>query len=213
MALRPLAALLVLSGAAAAYDTTLGPQAIAEAIRIGESRIDRVHVDYHRPYRIDVRRPPVDYVELVTPFRRVVLASEERLRQGGRSFRQQEAQAVAAARGNPLEVFVELTFHPQNAYVGVPPYEVRLMHGSPETALLPQRLQRVPRSGPRLETGPTRSPYPAAPWLADGQPVLGGTVIASFDAARLDDRARYDVVIVEKGKELARASVDLASLR
>jgi hypothetical protein len=43
--------------------------------------------------------------------------------------------------------------------------------------------------------------------------MLGGTVIASFDATRLDGRARYDVVVSERGKELARATVDLASLR
>jgi hypothetical protein len=212
--LRLAALLLVLSGgAAAAYDTAIGPDAIAEAIRIGQSRVDRARADYHRPYRITIARPPVDYVDVVTPFRRVVLAVEERVRLGGRAFRQQEAQAVLAGQGNILEVFIELTFHPQNAYVGVPAYEVTLGGGSPAVALPPTRVDRVPRSGPRFDAGPTRSPYPA-PWLpSDGQPTLGGTLIASFAGARLDPRAGYDVVVTEKGKELARAFVDLASLR
>jgi len=211
----PAAALLLVIGgsAAAAYEATLGADAIAEAIRIGQSRIDRVRVDYYRAYRLDIRNPPVDYVELVTPFRRVVLAVEEQARLGGRSFRQQEARAVLAGHGNTLELFVELTFHPQNAYVGVPAYEVMLVRGSPEVALPPLVLQRVPRFGPRVDTGPTRSPYPAPSVPAGGQPTLGGTLVAKFDGARLDPRAPYDVVVREKEKELARATVDLASLR
>jgi enolase len=43
--------------------------------------------------------------------------------------------------------------------------------------------------------------------------MLGGTVIASFDATRIDQRARYDVVVSERRQELARTTVDLASLR
>ena len=214
--LRRLAALLLVvsGGAAAAYDTPIGPDATAEAIRIGQWRTDRARADYHRAYRSTVARPPVDVVDVVTPFRRVVLAVEERVRLGGRAFRQQEAQAVLAGHGNMLDVVIELTFHPQNAYVGVPAYEVMLGRGSPAVVIPPARLQRVPRSGPRFDAGPTPSPYPAAPWLpSDGQPTLGGTVIASFDGARLDPRAAYDVVVTEKGKELARAFVDLASLR
>jgi hypothetical protein len=214
---RQLAALILAAagGGAAAYDSAVATDAIAAAIRLGESRVERVRADFHTPYRIDVRRPPIDYVDLVTPFRRIVLAAEERMRAGGRAFRQQEAQAVLAVHGNTLEVFVELTFHPQNTYVGVPAYEVELRTRGPQvTALPPLRVERVPRSGPRLETGPTRSPYPTAPQLpAGGQPVVGGTVIASFDGSRLDPQGTYDLVIREGGKELARASVALASVR
>lgn len=42
---------------------------------------------------------------------------------------------------------------------------------------------------------------------------LGGTLIAAFDGARIEPGAAYDVVVTEQGKELARAFVDLASLR
>jgi len=209
-----LAAMLVIAaGRGAAYDTAIGAEAIAEAIRIGQSRIDRVRVDYHRAYRLDVRVPPVDYVELVTPFRRVVLAVEEREALGGRAFRQQEAQAVLAGHGQTLDVLVELTFHPQNAHVGVPAYEVLLASRPSGSLIRPRSLRRVPRFSPRLDSGPTRSPYPA-PWVtASGQPTLGGTLVASFDGAPLDAQATYDVVVREKETELARATVALASLR
>jgi hypothetical protein len=208
--LRPIVAVLVLAvSAGAAYDTALGSAAIAEAIRIGESRIERTRVQLHQPYRILVGRAPVDAIDLVTPFRRLVIAVEEHARQGGRSFRQQDAQAVLAQHGAVIDVIVDLTFHPQNTYVGVPSYEV-VLRGSPPVPVPPLRLARFPRSGPRVHAGPTPSPYPGP---SDGQTMLGGTVIASFDAGRLDPRGTYDVMVSERGTELARARVDLASLR
>jgi len=208
------AARSVRGGVEAAYEATLGADAMAAAIRIGEARLERVRTDYHRTYRVAVRQPPVDYVELVTPFRRLVLAVEERMRLGGRSFRQQEALAVLATHGATLDLVVELTFHPQNAYVGVPAYDVMLSGGSPEVARLPRALQRVPRFGPRLEARQTSSPYPAGPFApGHGQPVLGGTLIASFDEAQLDRQGSYAVVVTEMGKPLAKAVVALASVR
>jgi hypothetical protein len=209
--LRPLAALLLLAGGgAAAYEPTLDLTAIADAIRIGESRIERTRVQFHQPYRIRVGRAPVDTIDLVTPFRRLVIAVEEHMRQGGRSFRQQDGQVVLAQHGPILDVIVGLTFHPHNAYVGVPSYEVALARAAPRTPVPPVRVERVPHSGPRLQAGPTASPYPG-PW--DGGAMLGGTVIASFETTRIEQRARYDVVVSERGKELARITVDLASLR
>ncbi len=209
--LHSLAAFLILGGgAAAAFERTLGLEAIAEAIRTGESRIERVRLQLHQPYRIRIGRAPVDAIDLVTPFRRLVIAVQEQALLGRRSFRQQDAQAVLAQHGPTLDVIVALTFHPQNTYVGVPAYEVVLARGSPQIPVPPVRIERVPRSGPRVHAGPTPSPYPG-PW--DRQTMLGGTVIASFDAARLDPRGTYDVVVGERGNELARATVDLASLR
>jgi hypothetical protein len=209
--LRPLTALLLLAGSgAAAYEPTLGPPAIADAIRIGESRIERTRVLFHQPYRIRVGRAPVDSIDLVTPFRRLVIAVEEHMLQGGRSFRQQDGQAVLAQHGAILDVIVGLTFHPHNAYVAVPSFEVVLARGAPQVPVPPVRIERVPQSGPRVQVGPTSSPYPG-PW--DGGAMLGGTVIASFDATRIDQRARYDVVVSERRQELARTTVDLASLR
>ena len=201
---------MLIGSGAAAFEPTLGLAAIADAIRIGESRIERTRVQFHQPYRIRVGRAPVDTIDLVTPFRRLVIAVEEHLLLGGRSFRQQDAQAVLAQHGLILDVIVNLTFHPHNAYVGVPSYEVVLARGAPPIPVPPIRIARVPQSGPRVHGGPTASPYPG-PW--DGDTMLGGTVIASFDATRVDRRAPYDVVVSERGKELARTMVDLAGLR
>lgn len=211
---RPLAALLLLGGGggAAAYNVTLGPEAIADAIRIGQSRVESVRVRYHQPYRIDVGRASVDAIDLVTPFRRVVLAAEERARQGDRRFGQREALGVLQEQRGRVTVFVELTFHPLNTYVGVPPYAVALAQaGSPERVAAID-TQRIPRFGPRLAGTPL--PFPHVPVLPSaGQPVLGGTLVAGFDSGPLNTGGIYDVVIEESGKELTRTAVDLGKLR
>jgi hypothetical protein len=43
--------------------------------------------------------------------------------------------------------------------------------------------------------------------------MLGGTVVAGFDALGLDAAGVYEVVVREQGKELARARVNLGNLR
>ena len=148
----------------------------------------------------------------MTPFRRVELAVEERARIGERRFSQREALEALAEQGGRLTLLVELTFHPQNAYVGVPSYGVALAEVESADRVSPVDVQRVPRFGARVAG--TALPYPRAPVTAGGnQPMLGGTVIAAFEGARLDPRGAYDVVIEEAGKELARARIDLGRLR
>lgn len=213
-ACRPLAALLLVAAGAggAAFESAPGLDAIAEAIRIGQSRIESARARYHQPYRVHVGRPPVDVIDLVTPFRRVVLAAEGRAAQADRRFGQQDALAVLREQRGQLLVFVELTFHPLNVYVGVPPYAVALTRAGAPNRVDALATQRIPRFGPRVAGAPLPSPdAPAFP--SGGQPMLGGTLIASFDSTRLDAAGVYDVVIEEDGKTLARSSVNLASLR
>jgi predicted amidohydrolase len=45
------------------------------------------------------------------------------------------------------------------------------------------------------------------------QPLLGGSVIASFDGAALDARGTYVVQVRESGKDVAKATVDLSRFR
>ncbi|OFW40259.1 MAG: hypothetical protein A3F70_17045 [Acidobacteria bacterium RIFCSPLOWO2_12_FULL_67_14] len=201
--------------AAAAYDPALNPQAIDEAIAIGQSPIESVRARFHAPYRVEVNRPPVDSLDLVTPFRRLELAAEERARLGLARMRQVEAIAALAEHGGRLELFLELTFHPLNTYVGVPAYAITLARaGVSEPPAAPSAVQRIPRFGPRLASGPFPTPYPIPLQLPPaGQPLTGGIVLAAFDSARLDTRGRYEVVIEESGKELGRVPLDLARLR
>ena len=209
----------VLIAGANAFDAALDPLAIQEALAIGQSRIVQEHDRFHRAYRVTIGKAPVDWVEVVTPFRRIVLEAEAKAAAGDRRFGQRQAIEIVAASRHQIDIYVELSFHPLNTFVGVPEYEVTLTRTGEAITRAPLAIERIPRFGPRVSGAPL--PVPTGPVVPGGsQPMLGGTVIAHFDAAGLDATSAYDVVIrevAEKGtrpaSELARARVDLASMR
>jgi hypothetical protein len=201
---------------ARAIELSLDARALAAAIDIGQSRLESVRTRFHRPYHFLVSAPPVDSIDVVTPFRRIVLAAESRARIGDRSYAQREALATLSAGPQQVDLVVELTFHPLNTYVGVPDYRVQLLAAATRgaAAIEPVSVQRVPRYGPRMSGQPLPYPYPLlAPTAPGSVPLTGGMVIASLDGSALADRGRYDVLVVEEGKELARVRVDFGNLR
>jgi hypothetical protein len=202
------------AGAAApGFETQIDPRLMEAALALGQSRIESVHTRYHQPYRLQVARPPFDYIDVVTPFRRVVLIAEERSRLGIRGFTQREAAEALGRQAGVVELHVEMTFHPQNVFVGVPGYDVELA-ASPDTRVRPEEVARHPRFGPRIETGSLGAPAGAP--LNQGRvamPVTGGTLVATFPLSALNAAGVYAVVVSEMGKELARARVNFAGLR
>jgi hypothetical protein len=204
----------LIATAAAAYERTPDLRAIDDAVALGQSRDEAARRRFHQPYRINIGRPPFDYIDLVTPFRRVELAVEERARLGDRLFRQRDALTALSEHGDDLQIFVELSFHPQNTYVGVPAYVVSLSPLDVPARIESRGQQRIPRFGPRLGSGGTPLPYPVAPSLpSGGEPLTGGTVIVTFDGQQLDPGAMYEVVIEESKRELSKVRIDLAKLR
>lgn len=195
-----------------AFEQSLSPRTIDEAIAIGLTRVDAERARFHRPYRSEVNVAPVDWIDVVTPFRRVMLEAEARTRSGGRLFGQRDAFAALGTTPNRVSIVVELTFHPMNTFVGVPPYEVALVRGTDR--IVPLELERVPRFGPRV-SGVTL-PYPwnggiRLPGVAE--PLTGGTLVAQFDGLLLVLDGAYDVVVSEPGRVLARARVTLGAVR
>jgi len=83
-----------------AYERAPDLRSIDEAVALGQSRDEAVRRRFHQPYRINIGRPPLDYIDLVTPFRRVELAVEERARLGDRLFRQRDALTALAEHGD-----------------------------------------------------------------------------------------------------------------
>ena len=210
-----LAVSLALNAAARAYDPSLDPREAAEAAALGQSRIERDRIRFHQPYRLPVNHAPVDHIDVVTPFRRVVLAAEARVRAGERPLGQREALELLAASGGRLELFIEMTFHPLNTFVGVPAYVAALVPvGSAGAPIAAVNIERNPRYGVRVDGVPPGARTPSAPPNPQRQePVLGGTVIASFDSGTLNPNGVYDVVVSESGKEGARVRLDLAKVR
>ena len=204
-------ALLACATAVAAFEQALDPQSLADAIQIGSSRIDDTRSRFHAPYRVEVMQPPVDDVEVVTPFRRIVLDAEGRGRAGERLYGQREAIATLGDNPSRVDLVVDLTFHPLNNYLGVPEYTVTLLAPG-GTAIQPMAISRMPRFGPRL-SGTLPYPYSAGGTAAHGEAVSGGIVVAVFDGAALDPRGTYVLSVREGGKDIAKTSVNLGRLR
>ena len=196
-----------------AFEPVLDRRAIEQAIFLGQSRFDAERVRFHSGYRLAIARPPVDWIDVITPFHRVALAAEAKARLGDRVFGQREAAAALTAAPNLIELVMELTFHPLNNYVGVPAYAVTLTRGQ-DKSIAAQSITRNPRFGPRTETGGLALPNPnAAPILGNGQPMLGGTLVVQFAADAIDATGRYDIVMTDAGKEILRAGVDFGKMR
>jgi hypothetical protein len=190
--------------------------AIQDALVIGNSSFETDHRRFHADYHFPLGSAPVDFISVVTPFRRVVLAAETEARQGRRSFGQREALAALQPDPDRLEVYAELTFHPHHTYLAVPSYTMELDPGSRGVPIAPHDMERIPRFAPRVEAPWYPLPYPLreAPRLPSRtETLLGGTLIARFAGSRLDAKAAYSVVIRDGTRELARARLDLGRVR
>ena len=203
--------------AAAGAIVPLDRVAIQDALTIANSSIESTHRRFHADYHFPVNVAPVDFVSVVSPFRRVVLAAETAERFGRRMFGQREALAALQPDPDQLEMYVELTFHPHNTFVGVPGYTIEL---EPMTfrgpTVAPAEIERLPRFGPRLDDSmyPFPYPFPVGPrTLAGTEPLRGGTLIARIPGTRLDTKAGYVVIVRDGAKELARTRFDLGRLR
>src|SRR5215468_7775510 len=168
------ATLVAFSVGASAFEASLDPGSLTDAINLGLSRIDDVRSRFHATYHIDVRQPPVDYIEVVTPFRRIALDAEAHTRAGERLYGQRDALATLGDNPSRLDIVVELTFHPLNNYVGVPNFAVNLASSTGGSAIEPRTITRVPRFGPRLSGMPLPYPYVAIAPAPQGssQPLL-----------------------------------------
>ena len=204
-----------------ALQLDLDPRTVVEAVALGQSAFDADKVLFHRPYHIDVARAPLDMVDVVTPFRRVVIAAALRARAGDRRFGQREALALVDKFPGQVSVHAEFTFHPLNTFVLVPAYRV-VWVTQRGVRIEPANLDAAPRYFARRGTDSLpvppefagRGTPPGQPGRS--QPMLGATVVAFFNRGSLerkDDPARA-VVIEEAGQgELARFPIDLARLR
>jgi hypothetical protein len=207
------------SAAPRAIQAALDTRALQEAVAIGQSRLTGERERFHAPYALMVAKAPVDYVDVITPFRRIVLAAQAQAEIGNRSYGQRDALETLAAAPDILEFDIELTFHPLNTYIGVPDYRVALVPpGGTTPRIEPESLDRIPRFGPRVSGMPLPHARPGGLIPAQGrdrggQPMLGGTVVAQYDLMALDANGRYDLMISEAGTELARVRIDLERLR
>jgi hypothetical protein len=208
-------ALALLAGSAV---VPLDRRAIEEALTIANSSLESTHRRYHADYRFPVNAPPVDFMSVVTPFRRLVLSAETEERLGRRMFGQREALAALQPDPDRFEIYVELTFHPHNTFVGVPAYMMELEPAmASRSMVLPLEIERLPRFGPRFDDTWYPFPYPRSTGstvqLPASEPLRGGTLIGRFAGVQIDALAAYAVIVRDGKKELGRGRIDLARLR
>jgi len=200
-----------------AVDLRLDAQTITQAIALGQTSIAGDLRRFHEPYRVNVSRAPVDYVEVVTPYRRIVLAAQARWGAGDRRWGQRQAIELEAAAPRQIDLYAELTFHPLNSFVFVPAYRMQILGPSGEL-VLPRNTSSMPRYGPRVDGGLvpfTPTPLPGGPLPGRSQPMLGATIVASFDSEVLTSACnrRCDLVIEEEGQTRVQVPLSVANLR
>lgn len=204
---------------ARAIDAHLDADAIDQAIIFARQATRDERRTFHEGY---FRLPgeAVRRISLVSEYRRVVLLVEEKMRILDRNYGvRQMTDALKPWRGL-LEVIVELQFHPQNNYVGVPLIDVLLVPldgaGAP-MPLVPEGTDRRPRFGLFWDPPPMDAPWwpfppPSVPVITGSEPLTGGWLHARFDARPLA-RGRYEVVVKDGANTLGKGTFDLGALR
>src|SRR6186713_2591121 len=97
--------LWVLTATVAAVQTDVDLLAIDEALTLIRSGSTSELARFNELYRVKVEKAPVDYLEVVTPFRRIVLTGAARATVGDRSFGQRQAIDLLAGSGGRLDVY------------------------------------------------------------------------------------------------------------
>ena len=206
-----LVALVASQATTGAVQTSVDYAAIDEALTLARVSSDTARARFHDAYRLIAARAPVDYVEVVSPFRRIVIAAQQKAAAGDRSFGQRQALDMLRNAGGQIDMYVEMTFNPQNTYIGVPDYEV-VLAGRGNARIGPRSIDRLSRWTPRVDGLPAAVPAGGGSGPARG-PLVGATLIARFDLQSLDPEGSYDLVVSERGDELAAVRLDLSRLR
>lgn len=210
---------LTATAPAGAVDSHLDADAIDRAIVFARTATRDDWRAFHDAY---LRTPgdAVRRISLVSEYRRVVLLVEEKMRLLDCNYGvRQMTEALTPWRGL-LEVIVELQFHPQNTYVGVPLIDVLLVPlddaGRP-LPLVAEATDRRPRFGLFWDPPPMDAPWwpfppPSVPVITGSEPLTGGWVHARFDATPLG-RGRFDVVVKDGATTLGAGEFDLGAAR
>ena len=173
------------------------PSDILRAMRLAREPKE-TRARFHAPYVFKLDDATVEQIEVISEFRRYVQTAEEQLRLGNWLFAQgtREAQDALRPWQGRLSIVARLRFHPQNALVSIPPYDIVV--GDPAVTALD--VTRTPING-LLATAPAGT----------FAPMTGAIIEAIFDAASIGQKARPASVRLAE-HELARVTIDFAKL-
>ena len=187
---------------ALAVIVALGSTEIERAQQMARGR-DAERAQFHSKYLFDLHDATVNQIEVITEFRRMVMITEDHLRLGdamfSRSVRSGE-EALAPTRGR-LTFKAQLRFHPLNAYVTVPEFELAI---GPAAAGAPLSVLDTRVTAQRSVPYKTRDRKTVRTFT-------GATLEADVLTSRIGQTAR-SVGVVLDGREVARTTVDFARL-
>jgi hypothetical protein len=155
---------------------------------------------FHRPYVVMVNDATFAELEAITPFRRMVLITEDHLRRGDWMFsRSTRAGEDALAPFRELVTLVaRARFSPLNTYLALPALSLAI--GSPGSALDVVDTRTTPQNGP-----PTKGRFGV------GAQILGATLEADVPASTIRGAVRA-VGLMLDGKTVAQATLDFGRL-
>ena len=181
----------------AAILTPVGQAELARADRIARSsEMDRAR--FHAAYVFTPQDPTVERLEIITEFRRAVLAGEDRLRMGDHMFGLRVLEQAVKDWHDRVTIRVDLRFHPQNVLISVPDYRVIVGTGGNDL-IQAIETKRTPTFG--LLSQDQKS-----------APIVGATIEAVFSAAQFG-RSMWPVRVVLNGEDVAATSVDFGNLQ
>jgi hypothetical protein len=212
-------AVIVLAPRPQALEANLSMQGVDDAIVFARMAQRDARQAFHDRY-VRTVSDAVRRISIVSEYRRVVLLTEEHIRLGDRNYGVRQLTTELEPWRGALEVIVEVVFHPQNNYVGVPLIDVLLVPLDTRATEMPATADvthRIPRFGMFWDPLPPDTPWwPFPPVMATvtpkAEPVTGGWVQARFEAEPLTD-GRFDVVVKEGTKTLGAADFDFGALR
>jgi hypothetical protein len=195
---------------AMAVQASLDLPAVNEALLFSRTATVTERAQSNRPYRVVVGKAPVDYIDVITPYRRILLTGSAR-RSAGATLAQREALDLLKESGDTLDVSVELTFNPLNTYIDVPGYAVTLVgvDGRRVTAL---ETFRSARWTARVEGPPSAAPASTGPRPTGGT-MVGATIVGRFSLMSLNVTGNYEVETAVTGEPGVRAALPLAGMR
>jgi hypothetical protein len=193
-----------------AVQANLDLPAINEALLFSRTATVTERAQFNRPYRVVVGKAPIDYIDVITPYRRIVLEGSTR-RASGVALSQREALDLLTKAGDTLDVSVELSFNPLNTYIGVPDSTVTLI-SSDGRRLVALETFHTARWTARLESLPSATPGSGAP-RPPGATMLGATIVGRFSLMSLNASGNYEVETIVTGERGVRAPIALAGMR
>jgi hypothetical protein len=194
-----LAVLLLARVPVAGVTEVMTEREVAQALNIANGS-DASRALFHAPYRVAIDDPLIEHLEVITEFRRFVLAAEEQLKsgnwmmtRGGYDTKGRTIKDLLRSRSGQVSIRARLRFHPLNNYVALPAFDILL--GDP--TLLGIDAVRTPHVNPSNGEPGTRDV------------IHGATIETFYNAPTIADRV-LPLRLLFEGKEVARRSVDFS---